>query len=357
MSVPPHREPATARRVLFIGENWFGSCARACCYSLRRLGHVVKDVDAQLYSPPWRNPFGRIGLRVLRNELIEEFNRRILREAELFRPEVLLVYKGTHVEPETIRAMRDTGIACYNYFPDSSFFTHGDRLIRALRECDCIFYTKPNHETYLVALSAREGRFVRHGYDPQLHRIRPVDARKREELGHDVLVIGTHHPHKESLLAELLERSPDLDLGIWGNLWEENCQSPRVRHTIRGSALEGELYVDAIRSARINLALMSGPVHGAPGGDETSTRTFEIPACGGFMIHERSPELERLFARDEEVVMFDSIEELDGKIQHYLEAGDERAAIARAGFDRCVPAYSYDERMREVMIHHEERDR
>lgn len=345
----------TSRRILFIGENWFGSCARACCYSLRRLGHLVKDVDAQLYSPPWRNPAGRVGLRLLRNRLIEELNGRILRDAELFLPEILLIYKGTHVEPETIEQLRRKGVWCYNYFPDSSFFTHGERLIQTLQECDCIFYTKPNHETYLVALGAREGHFVRHGYDPQLHRIRPVDERKRQELGHDVLVIGTHNAHKESILTALADRCPDLDLGVWGNLWEENCQSPTVRGTIRGSALEGELYVDAIRSARINLALMSGPVQGAPGGDETSTRTFEIPACGGFMIHERSPELDRLFVEGEEVVGFETAEELVTEIQRYLEDDEGRARIARAGHERCVPAYSYDERMRDLIEWHETR--
>lgn len=343
----------TRRRILFIGQNWFGSCARACCYSLRRLGHIVKDIDTQMYFPPWRDIASRAGLRLLRGRLIEEFNQRILWEANVFLPEILLIFKGTNVAPETIRSLRSQGVYCYNFFPDRSFFTQGERIMKALRECDCIFYTKPSHETYLIELGARAGHFVRHGYDPELHRSRPVSERQRQKLGHDVLVIGTHHPDKESTIARLLEKAPELDLGIWGNLWDENCLSPVVRKAIRGPALEGELYVEAIRSAKINLAVMKGPVKGAPLGDETSTRTFEIPACGGFMIHERSPELDRLFTEPEEVVGFDSVDELLPKIRHFLEADQERDAIAKAGFERCVPAYSYDERMSEIIDWHD----
>ena len=36
-------------RILFLGENWYGSCARACCYALRRLGCDVTDIDVQTF--------------------------------------------------------------------------------------------------------------------------------------------------------------------------------------------------------------------------------------------------------------------------------------------------------------------
>jgi spore maturation protein CgeB len=86
--------------------------------------------------------------------------------------------------------------------------------------------------------------------------------------------------------------------------------------------------------------------------DETTTRTFEIPACEGFMLHERTPELLELYEEGKEVACFGSVEELASKIEYYLAHPEEREAIARASHARCVPAYSYDERIKEILRYH-----
>ena len=80
-----------------------------------------------------------------------------------------------------------------------------------------------------------------------------------------------------------------------------------------------------------------------------TTRSFQIPACGAFMLHERTAELARYFDEGKEVACFDTPEELSSKICHYLKHENEREAIAAAGFKRCVPAYSYDARMAELI--------
>jgi spore maturation protein CgeB len=98
---------------------------------------------------------------------------------------------------------------------------------------------------------------------------------------------------------------------------------------------------------------MSGKVKGVDQGDETTTRSFEIPACGGFMLHERTPELLEFYEEGKEVAAFGSVEELASKIDHYLAHPEERHAIARAGYARCVPAYSYDDRMKEILHYHQ----
>jgi spore maturation protein CgeB len=100
---------------------------------------------------------------------------------------------------------------------------------------------------------------------------------------------------------------------------------------------------------------MSGIVLGASQGDETTTRTYEIPACGGFMLHERTDEVLELFEEGKEMACFGSIQELAEKINFYLAHPEERESIARAGYERCVPAYSYDHRMAEIIKWHVER--
>ena len=340
-------------RVLFLGENWYGSCARACCYALRRLGHDVVDIDSQTIVPLLRRRASRGVLRALLPWLVREYNGIVLETAAEFQPDVLLAFKAPYVTAETLSRLRERGVALYNYYPDTSVFAHGPWLPAALAEYDCVFFTKHFGEADArQRVAVREACFVPHGYDPDVHRPWPLSARDVEQYGHDVVVIATHTPYKERVLAELLARVSGLDLRIWGHLWRTRCRSSAVRAHVVGAAVSGSAYARAIRAARINLAIMSGPVTGASQGDETTTRTYEIPACGGFMLHERSTELGTLFEEGTEVACFGTPDELAERIGHYLAHDDERAAIARAGYERCVSAYSYDTRMRTVMAWH-----
>ena len=71
------------------------------------------------------------------------------------------------------------------------------------------------------------------------------------------------------------------------------------------------------------------------------------------MLHERTPELQEFFDEGKEVACFGSAQELAQRIQHYLAHPQEREAIARAGHARCVPAYSYDNRVKQILTYYD----
>lgn len=340
-------------RILFLGENWYGSCARACCYALRRLGCDVTDIDVQTLIPQWRQRSNRAIVRLLQPRIIREYNLLILDSARQLQPDILLAFKGTFVHPRTLDILRQSRIALYNYYPDTSPTAHDRLLAESIRKYDCVFYTKKFWiSSPPRVLSGRPAVFLAHGYDPDVHKPLPLDDRDMAGYGHDVTVGASHTPYKELLLSELLRYRPNLDLHIYGSRWETS-RSPELRSHIRGIPIYGSQYAKAVRAARICLGLMSGKVEGVSQGDETTTRTFEIPACGGFMLHERTPELLDLYDEGREVACFNSAEELASKIDYYLSHPEERHAIARAGHARCVPAYSYDSRVKTILSYYE----
>lgn len=339
-------------RILFLGENWYGSCSRACCYALRRLGHSVLDIDSQTFFPQVRKIHNRLLLRLWQGQLVREYNAAVLDSAGRFQPDALLAFKGNFLQAATLRQIKDRGISLYNYYPDTSAFAHGRWLEESLPEYDCIFSTKQSLEQDLrQRIAVKNVVFLPHGYDPDVHRT--VKSSDPAETGYvcDVGVIATHTAYKEQVLSELVSAFPQIDLRIWGNQWAR-CQSERLKPFIKGKPLLGISYAQAISSFRINLAVMSGKASGATKGDATTTRTYEIPACGGFMLHERSDELAKFFEEGKEVACFESSAEVAEKIHYYLRHEDERKAIAQAGYNRCVPAYSYDNRMSEIVRYH-----
>jgi spore maturation protein CgeB len=65
-------------------------------------------------------------------------------------------------------------------------------------------------------------------------------------------------------------------------------------------------------------------------------RTFEVPACKGFFLAERTATHQELFDEGKEAEFFGSIEECADKIRFYLNNESTRDRIAEQGYQRCL---------------------
>lgn len=336
-------------RVLFVGESWFGSCARACSAALRHRGYDVQEIDTQTFFPQWMARDLRVWRRLLAPRIVADFNAYVLAMCRSFRPDFFLTFKGMFIRLETLKQLRESGVRLYNYFPDRMIFVRGSELESALPEYDCVFDTKRSWDGDMHdRLRLRDRVFLPHGYDPEIHRPVPLPEQDQHSFTCDVSFIGTHTPRKERLLDELARNSQGFSIRIFGNGWNR-CRSPRLRQFIHGSAVCGQSYAKVIAASRINLALM-GVSDAAL--DETSTRTYEIPACKGFMLHERTEEVRTLYEEGREMACFSSGEELAAQIAHYLQKPTEMKVIAEAGYRRAVPHYSYENRIEQILNYH-----
>jgi spore maturation protein CgeB len=111
-----------------------------------------------------------------------------------------------------------------------------------------------------------------------------------------------------------------------------------------GHVLTGDFYAHALQHSRINVAIHGGPAGLFGWQDLVSTRTFEIPACKGFMLHIDNAEVRCLFKPGGEIDVFANEDELIEKIDYYLARATLRCAMIERAYRRCVPAYGYDAR-------------
>ena len=131
---------------------------------------------------------------------------------------------------------------------------------------------------------------------------------------------------------------------IRGPFWEQASRNhPEIQ--IYPGELVGNEYTKTICATKINLCFLRKVNR-----DLQTTRSVEIPACGSFMLAERSEEHSALFEEDKEAAFFSSNEELLEKVRFYLEHDEQRDKIALAGRRRCIKSgYSNHERL-ESMI-------
>ena len=281
--------------------------------------------------------------------MIGELTNHAVRSMDLFRPDALFVFKGNHVSADILDAARERGITSVNYYPDVSFMTHGAEIPRALPRYDHVF----NAKTYGIADMKKHGvrsvTFMPPGYDPELHQPMELNDGDVSRFGCDVSFIGTWSPKKESILAQLKESLPQIHLRVWGNQWTRR-QTQSLDAAVMGMGITGEDYTRAICASAINLGLLSEARTGASSGDLITARTFQIPACGAFMLHERNDEVLQYFDEGEEAEFFSGAAELAAKVTRYLELDTDRKRIAAAGLARShASGYAIDNRMREVI--------
>jgi spore maturation protein CgeB len=160
--------------------------------------------------------------------------------------------------------------------------------------------------------------------------------------GSDIVFVGNWNEEREQCLSELR----GYDLAIWGTeYWGRKCRDRFLRSCWKGHTAIGHEMTDICLASKVNLNILRLQNKGSH-----NMRTFEIPACGGFMLHERSEEALELFEEGKEAEYYGSIEEFKDKINFYLNNGDSRMKIAKAGYERCIKSgYSYSDRANRIL--------
>jgi hypothetical protein len=342
--------------ILFLGPSWWGSDARAMAAGFRLLGHSLVEVDYEDYFPlQWSTLSLRLLRRAIRRLCEVNYNRVICQHLANKALDFVFVFKGMLLAPETLAKFSKQGVPKYCFYPDISFFDHGNNIWSCLPLYDCLFTTKSFHlSDQRIQARVQEVRFVAHGYDPDLHRPALKSDSVIEQYACDVSFVGCWSPQKEKLLSELIQQCRQRDLRIWGPGWERAKSAVRKRWQNRGAY--GDELVLIYCNSKINLGLLSEAGGGTIVGDQTTARTWQIPGCGCFMLHEYTEELAQYFSPGTEVAVFRSLKDLVEKVEYYLNHDDEREAITLAGHHRSqIAGYNYNKAAEEVVRYHSER--
>jgi len=83
--------------------------------------------------------------------------------------------------------------------------------------------------------------------------------------------------------------------------------------------------------------------------DDVNYRTFETAGCRTLLLTNHTPNLEKLFKIDEEIIVYETFDELDEKISYLLNNEQERIKIETAGYKRAKKDHTYLERAKMLL--------
>ena len=276
-------------------------------------------------------------------------NATIVNTVKANKPDILWIDKGLIVNPKTLIKARQyhPKIVIVSYSPDDMLNPDNQtsQYLKSIPLYDLHVTTKSYNVPELTDLGAKDVLFVGNAFCTQMHQNQLLSSTEKQYWGGEVGFVGSYEKERAESILFLAKNK--IQVKVWG-LWPASWVSRLSRHGVitSGTNLVGTDYSKAISAFDINLNFLRKVNR-----DLQTTRSIEIPACGGFMLAERTAEHQSLFKEGEEAAYFDSNEELLQKIRYYQTHPIERDKIQEAGFRRCTSSYSNEKRLESVLTY------
>lgn len=319
-------------RILYIAmRHEYGDADRGLSFEEMNFRSSLEGMGHELTAFDFMGRVKSVGVARMREEVIA-----LARDTE---PDLAFFFLFTdQFDPATIEAVgRAGGCPTVNWFADDHWRFEG--FTRHLAPAFDLAVTTDPDSLPKYALLA----------DTRVHLSqwacnRYSYGRVTSELRHDVTFVGQPHGDRKQTVASLGVAGFPVD--CWGFGWP-------------AGPIEHAEMVEVFASSRINLSLSnSSAVPGLiprlrrllhfnpppPRPPQIKGRNFEVPGCGGFLLTERVPHLERYFELDREVAVFDGVDDLLDKVRYWLGHDEERQQVADAGYRRVLSEHTYDHR-------------
>jgi len=321
-------------RILFVAESVPGSRSLQRLDALRQLGHSVRFVPstpkgssceqapslAYRISYRLRVPFDLAGVNAALADLdAREFDLALFDNVRTVRRRTLQGMKNCNPGLSLVWISEDDMV-------NPRHLSHW--LAAAIPLFDLWVTTKSfNAEPgEMPARGARRVLFVNNSYDPSLHQPLVVDVGDRARFGADISFVGTFETPRAASILRLAQAG--LNCRVWGNGWG-GMVGAHPGLVVENKPVYGEDYVRVLCASKINLCFLRHFNR-----DRQTTRSIEIPACGAFMMHERSEEMAALLPSECAAAYFSDDDDLVAQCHRWLADDAGRSAVAAAGIGR-----------------------
>lgn len=264
-----------------------------------------------------------------------DMNRQLLQMVEREKPDIIFCVLITYeVWLETLKLIREgSNAALVHWATDDSWkyeqFSH---------------FVAPAFDLYATTYPSAMEKAANDGYDNFILTqwaansdvMRP--PLPASECSYQVSFVGSAYGNRMKWIEDL--KSHGVEVDCFGYGWPNGpVSSEEISEIMRKSVI-------SLNLSDSGVVIQDGrPVRSR----QVKARVFEVPGAGGLLLTESAACLEDFFVPDEEIVLFEGIDDLAGKIKYLLTHSDERDAIAQSGFKRAKAEHSYEMRFKPLI--------
>jgi len=264
---------------------------------------------------------------------VDPLNKALIEKTKEFRPNFVLLMKPIHVLPETVKELKKIA-KVFSWYPDYVLFpkTCSTYFYKSIPFYDYHFSFNFENAKELKKRGAKESLFLPCAADLSCHYPVKVSPEEAKKIGADVVFLGTFAQEERFFYLEKLCRE-GYNVKIYGGSWEK-C--PKDSCLIKNGCIQFKVVNCEEMSKVFNASKIVLSFVRSHNKELLGCRTYEIPACGAFMLHVRTEKTSEVFKEGEEADFFSSYEEMKNKIDFYLKNDELRKKIAAAGYQKII---------------------
>ncbi|BCE00605.1 glycosyltransferase family protein [Marinicellulosiphila megalodicopiae] len=255
---------------------------------------VKKNVLLSLYYR-FQNKFtfGPVILRI---------NHDLIADVLCNKYDLIFIYRGTHIYPNTIKKLKKTGAIVFGYNNDDPFSPHYPKyfwrhFVRSINQYDHIFsYRNKNLNDYNKV--GYENTSILRSYYLKNKNFLMSKKTVKKSLMSDVVFIGHfENDGRDQVILHILKSG--VALKLYGTSWDK---SPLINEIKKFTGEINPVYSNynkVLNGAKIALVFLS-----KLNNDTYTRRVFEIPATKTLMLSEYTEDLASLYQPGEEILFF-----------------------------------------------------
>lgn len=345
-------------KIMVVGD-WHSELHEAAVFqAFEKLGHEMSKFGWHNYFKPNKNAFDRLSKKIqnkfLIGPIIRKLNQDLIKAAAEFAPDVVFVYRGTHITADTLKEIkrRFSAVTLVGYNNDDPFAKgHSYSLWRiffkAVPAYDLMLAYRHHNIEEFLRIGAKRAELLRSWYFPERNHPVVLSAEDKLKYECDVVFIGHHEADgRKQYLEEVVRQGFKLKLFGPGYDWDPIIKdSPELQSQIPVHLMWGDDYNKALCGAKVALCFLSKLNR-----DTYTRRCFEIPATATLMLSEYTDDLAGLYKPGEEADFFKSKEELVEKLKLYIGNDELRQKVAANGYKRVMrDGHDVVSRMKQVI--------
>jgi spore maturation protein CgeB len=330
-------------RILIAGD-WHSELHEEAVFNaFKTLGHEVLKFAWHDYFKPCNrvDVFNKkFQNRFIIGPIIKKLNQDLIKVATEFAPDMIFVYRGTHITAGTLKRIKQLlpSVVLVGYNNDDPFakghhYSLWRHFLKAVPEYDLMLAYRYHNLDDFLRIGAKRVELLRSWYFPERNHPVTLSVEDKAKYECDVVFIGHYEmDDRKRFLEELVRQGYKLKLFGPGYDWDPVLiKSPELRNLVPVRLVWGEEYNKALNGAKVALCFLSKLNR-----DTYTRRCFEIPATGTLMLSEYTDDLASLYKEGEEADFFRNQTELIEKLKFYLKDEKRRQLVAANGYRRVL---------------------
>jgi len=274
---------------------------------LRKAGVEVYHFPAQtkFYDYYQKNAFNKIVYKSGLSSILKDINRSFRNKIEAFRPDIIWVFKGMEIFPESLDWAKLKGISLVNYNGDSPFIFSGkgsgnENVTNSIGLYD-LFLTYNREDKKQMETKKVWSEILPFGYDLRDDLFN--ECQQIEEMN-QVCFLGNPDEERVSFIKDLAKMNVKID--VYGNNWKRYINHSNITVC---QPVYGDDFWRILRKYRVQLNLMR------PHNLTThNMRSFEAAGVGAIQLAPATEDHQLYFKENEEIFLFKNVKSCANQI-------------------------------------------